>query len=202
MGVQQKCKDADKTTINAEIFKKMNKDVLCEWLEEVWGICYRAMDTSVLARRTLNSLKGQVISCQSQVMMIELQQRTLDKESNELDAVTVAVTTTVKESVKSECRGYVEAAKKSCNPVMLPQKLTDVVKQVVKDKDRSRNLIVFGLEEDEEEIISEKIGDLLETMGERPKTEAYRLGKFSTSPRPVKVTTTSSGNVHHYLDYF
>ena len=47
--------------------------------------------------------------------------------------------------------------KKSCNPVMSPQTLTDVVKQVVKAKGRSRNLIVFGLAEDEEEIISEKI---------------------------------------------
>ena len=110
MGVQKKCKDANETTINAEIFKKMNKDVLCEWLEEVWGICDRASDTSVSTRRTLNSLKGQVISCQSQV--IELQQRMLDKKSDELDAVTVAVTTTVKESVKSECKGYAEAVKK------------------------------------------------------------------------------------------
>ena len=40
-------------------------------------------------------------------------------------------------------------------------------------------------------------------MGERPKTGAYRLGKFSsekTSPRPVIVTMTSSGNVHHFLE--
>ena len=112
----------------------------------------------------------------------------LDKKSDELDAVTVAVTTTVKNSVKSECKGYAEAVKNSCNPVISPQTLTNLVKQVVKEKDRSRNLIVFGLEENEKEIISEKIGDLLETMGERPKTEAYRLGKFSsekTSPRPV-----------------
>ena len=52
--------------------------------------------------------------------------------------------------------------KKSCNPMMSPQTLTDVVKQVVEEKDRSRNLIVFGIKEDEEEILSEKIGDLLE----------------------------------------
>ena len=43
--------------------------------------------------------------------MIELQQRMLDKKSDELDAVTVAVTTTVKDSVKSECKGYAEAVK-------------------------------------------------------------------------------------------
>ena len=40
-------------------------------------------------------------------------------------------------------------------------------------------------------------------MGERPKTEAYRVGKFSsekTSPRLVKVTMTSSDNVDHFLE--
>ena len=61
---------------------------------------------------------------------------------------------------------------------MSPQTLKNLVKQLVKEKYRSRNLIVFGLEENEKEIISEKIGDLLETMGERPKTVAYRLGNF------------------------
>ena len=141
------------------------------------------------------------MSCQSQV--IELQQRILDKKSDELDAFTVADTTIVKHSVKSECKGYAEAVKNYCNPVMSPQTLKNLVKQVVKEKERSRNLIVFGLEENEKEIISEKIGDLLETMGERPKTGAYRLGKFSsekTSPRPVKVTMTSAGNVHYFLE--
>ena len=75
----------------------MNKDVICEWLDEVWGICDRVRDTLVLARRTLNNLKGQAISCQSQV--IGLQQKMLDKKSDELDAVTVAVITTVKQSI-------------------------------------------------------------------------------------------------------
>ena len=37
----------------------------------------------------------------------------LDKKSDELDVVKVAVTT-VKESVKSECEGYAEAVKNSC----------------------------------------------------------------------------------------
>ena len=86
---------------------------------------------------------------------------------------------------------------------MSPQTLTNLVEQLVNEEYRSRNLIVFGLEENEKEIISEKIGDLLETMGERPKTKAYRLAKFSsekTSPRPVKVTMTSSGNAHHFLE--
>ena len=191
MGVQRKCKDADETSIDTEILKKMNKDVLCGWLEEIWGICSRAMDTSTLARRTLNDLKGKVIASQSQV--IELQQKVLEKKSEELDAVTKAVTTTVKESVQLECRGYAEAVKSSCNPVVSSQTLTDVVKEVVKEEDRSRDLIVFGLEDNQDEELSEKVCDLMETMGERPQTEADRLGKWSseiTSPRPVKVVMT------------
>ena len=141
----------------------------------IWGNMLSCQDTSASARRTLNSLKGQVISCQSQV--IELQQRMLDKKSDELDAVTVAVTTTVKESVKSECRGYAESVKKSCNPVVSPQTLTDKVKQLLKEKYRSRNLIVIGLEE--ERRGRDNLGkDWLFSGNHGPKTEAFRLGKF------------------------
>ena len=126
----------------------------------------------------------------------------LDKKSDELDAVTVAVTTTIKESVKSECRGYAESVKKSCNPVVSPQTLTDKVKQLVKEKYRSRNLIVFGLEE--ERRGRDNLGkDWLFARNHGPKTEAFRLGKFlseKTSPRPVKVTMMSSGNVDHFLE--
>ena len=108
MSVKKKCKDANVATIDAEIFKKMNKDVLCEWLKEVWGICDRMRNTSVLARKTLHNLKRQVIACQSQV--IEPQHDLLQKKPVDLGAVT----TIVKESVKSECIWYVEAVKKSC----------------------------------------------------------------------------------------
>ena len=101
MGEQKKCKDANEATIDAEILKKMNKDVLCEWLEEVWGICDHIRNTSVLARKTLHNLKGQVIACQSQV--IEIQHSLPEQNSDVLEAVTTTVTTTIKDSVKSEC---------------------------------------------------------------------------------------------------
>lgn len=200
-GVQRKCKDADEETIDAEMLKKVNKEVLCEWLEEAWNMFERFRITSVKARKTLNNVKGQLITCQSQV--IELQQNLLEKRSADLEAVTSAVTTSVKESVKTECRGYAEAVKKtSYNPVFSPETLTKVVKEVVKEEDRSRNVIVFGLDEDKDENLSEKIGGLLGTIGQKPRTEVCRIGKSSAErifPRPVKVTLSSSNSVKQVL---
>ena len=70
IGVQKKCNDADETTIviDVEILKNKNNNVLCEWMEEVCSKCDCLRDTSVLARRTLDNLEEQVISCQSQVI--------------------------------------------------------------------------------------------------------------------------------------
>ena len=47
----------------------------------------------------------------------------------------------------------------------------NVIKDVVAEGDRSRNLMLFGLNEDEGELLSE----LLE-LGEKPKIEASRIG--------------------------
>ena len=110
-GVQRKCKDADEGTIDAEVLKKVNKEVLCEWLEEAWGMFERFRNTSVKARKTLNNMKGQLITCQSQV--IELQQYLLENRLADLEAVTSAVATSIKEYVKTEFRGYAEAVKKT-----------------------------------------------------------------------------------------
>ena len=109
--VQRKCKDADKGTIDAEMLKKVNKEVFCEWSEEAWGMFERFRNTSVKARKTLNNMKGQLITCQSQV--IELQQYLLENRLADLEAVTSAVATSVKEYVKTEFRGYAEAVKKT-----------------------------------------------------------------------------------------
>ena len=78
------------------------------------------------------------------------------------------------------------------------------MKTVVAEEDRSRNLLVFGLPDDEEEQLEERISEVLETVGQEPKLkmEAQRLSKkkTSTSTRPVKVRLSSSFIVHQILD--
>ena len=76
------------------------------------------------------------------------------------------------------------------------------MKSVAGEEDRSKNLIVFGLKEDEEEQLPALVTAVLEEIGEKPHFEATRIGwkrPGSTAIRPVKITVPSSTAVHQIL---
>ena len=72
--------------------------------------------------------------------------------------------------------------------------IKNVVQNAVKEEDRSRCLMVFGLPEKSNEDIKAAVGELFTAIGEKPKIDACRLGKKKpdNAVRPVKVTATSS----------
>ena len=79
--------------------------------------------------------------------------------------------------------------------------LKTVLKTVVAEKDRGRNLMVFGLEEEEDEQLADKISDVFQLLGEKPRVEASRVGvkRAGTAIRPVKVSLASANTVHQIL---
>ena len=72
----------------------------------------------------------------------------------------------------------------------------------MKDEDRSKNVMVFGLVEEDGEQLNEKVSDVFVEIGEKPPLAAIRIGKrpeAGTSCRPVKVTLPSSTAVQQIL---
>ena len=65
------------------------------------------------------------------------------------------------------------------------------MKDVVAEEDRCRNLMVFGLEEEPGEQISEKVSQVLLELGEKPIIEASRIGLIKDS----KAATVSSSTI-------
>ena len=61
--------------------------------------------------------------------------------------------------------------------------------------------MIFGLPEEENEKLSEKVTDVLVTIGEKPRLDACRLGSKSVGGkvRAVKVTLSSSAIVNQIL---
>ena len=111
----------------------------------------------------------------------------------------------VQETVKEEFKTYSEvtAAHKErsfCEPVT-PEVLRTVVKTVVEQEDRSRNVMLFGLPEDEGEQLSTKVTELFENLGEKPRFDSNRLGKSNTATgnRPVKVSFSNTVTVNQIL---
>ena len=78
--------------------------------------------------------------------------------------------------------------------------LKSVAKQIVVEEELCKNVMVFGLCEDDNEEICTRVSEVFESLGEKPRVEASRLGKKSKAAiRPVKVTFSSSTIVQQIL---
>ena len=77
-----------------------------------------------------------------------------------------------------------------------------LVKTVVEEEDRSRSVMVFGLQDPgAHEDLRVKVCDVFLEIGEQPRVEASRLGKVTSGgkARPVKVSLSSSHAVNQIL---
>ena len=84
--------------------------------------------------------------------------------------------------------------------VISPETLKSVAKQVVVEEELSRNIMVFGLPEEEHEDMCVNVGKVFEHLGEKPRVEASRLGKkIKSNVRPVKVTLSNATTVQQIL---
>ena len=98
----------------------------------------------------------------------------------------------VQSTIKTELKSYSEAVKKSKNEQVTLKKIKTVVKDIVED--RSRNIMMFGLQETERENLDYKVRDIFEELKEKPLFRAERVGRKTSedSDRPVKVSMESS----------
>ena len=198
-GLKSKTKDINEAYVDSDMFKKMTKDKLSYWLEEAWGILERFKSSSKDARLALHETKSDLVTAQSSV--IKLQSSLLENKTEQLKTVQSAVASTVKATVQTEIRDYSEVVKKASSAILAPENLNAIVKKVSEVEDRSKNVILFGLEETENENISANVCEVFKELNEKPKVVAKRIGKKggTNTIRPVKVTLTTSGSAHQIL---
>ena len=147
----------------------------------------------------LSSTKSQLI--ENQKWVISLQEQVIDSKEKQLEAVQTAVKTTVEDSVKEQFKSYSDVVQENvmvCQPQTVsvdPVVLKQVVQSVVQQEDRSRNLMVFGLPEAENENPTERIQEVFQGIGIKPAImEVSRVGRCSKEKkkRPVKVILSSA----------
>ena len=162
--------------------KSLTKTTLATWLEKVTEALHQSRHVMRNVSGTLSKLKSEKI--EDKETIIRLQSEIIKKQSSEFSAV--------QDTVKTEMKSYSQIAmKKSAAPAITQKQLKTVVREAVAQDDRSKNVIVFGLEEEAEEDLGTKIGELMEDLGEKPQLiDCKRLGKAATK-KPVKVTLRS-----------
>ena len=198
-----KCKHEREMT--AEKFMVLTKSVMSNWLATAADVMSNQTDMMLELKEQVELLKTEALADKSRV--IKLQAELLERKDDQLKSLQIAVQSTVQstvhDTVQTEIRTYGDALKKpSVAAAISPAAFKKIVKTVIKEEDRTKNLMVFGLAEEDGEHLDEKISDVFQGMGEKPRAASARVGNRSVGGsgcRPVKVTLSSSTAVWQIL---
>jgi hypothetical protein len=143
--------------------------------------------------KRIDELQSQKID--DQMKIIKLNEKVVEKKSAELN--------TVKSTVQTEMKSYSAIVKKNCPPSLTRKTIEAAVKSACDKEDRSKNVIIYGLDETSGEVLPDKVGKVLKEINERPVIrDCVRVGvKMSgdVHPRPVKFSLSNSDHVAQVL---
>ena len=139
---------------------KANKDKLCEWLEVFACLTQHYTDPLLSAAcgvaDVVQILKSEKI--EDQKTIIGLQEKLIEKQDKQLAGI--------QETVKTGIQSYASVVEKSCSEVLSSKNITAAVKSAVQADDRSRNVIIYGSEDEPTEIVDDKVNEIFSQLGE------------------------------------
>ena len=183
--------------------KSITREKLGMWLETVCylldGFCLPWLGKADDDIQTLNCEK---IADQREV--VDLQKKLITKQEEQLSAVKTTVATelsAVKTTVATEMQSYSGILTKSCTAALAPKKIQAAVMKVADTTERSRNVMVYGLEEKDNEQLEKRVEEVLMEIDEKPLMEqCVRVGvRKEGTMRPVKFTLKSHLHVQRIL---
>ena len=182
--------------------RDITRDVMADRLLKVLQIVNTQSELISHLENEALKLKSDIIEKQETV--ITLQNELISAKDDQLSALKDTVVTTVGDTVQTQLKSYSQAVQGQATSnieVINPKVVKSVVKDVVAEEDRSRNVVIFGIEENSDVEICDKVGQIFEVMGEKPKFDATRIGLNvnERSPRPVKVSMSNQGIVMQIL---
>ena len=182
---------------SVERLMKLNKDILAKLLFEGYRSASSYIGFIDDARTQVENLKSELI--ESHRSQIKLQQNLLEVQSEQIKSVSTVIDTAIENGMKSYSQVVTNSVSKP-EPNLTEEKLKKVIQEAVADEDRSKNIMVFGMSEEAEEDVSDKITAVFEEISEKPRFEAARIGREKTGKvRPIKVSLCSSDAVHQIL---
>ena len=160
--------------LSPSLCKKPMKDVSAEWLCDSLTYMRDLNNKLRELKSTIDPVKTDLINSQKEV--IALQTELLSCKDEKIQTMQSAVRSSVEESVKAEFVTYSSKLQSAVVPKIAPDTVKSVLKTVVEEKDRSNNLIVFGLSENANETLSDSVNEIFEHLGEKQKFDAVWLG--------------------------
>ena len=98
-------------------------------------------------------------------------------------------------------KSYSSVLQKDCSVALAPEKIATVVQKVNEEDERKKNLIVFGVSEEQTEELDSKVNGLLEQLHEKPRIiSCSRIGlKKSGKIRPIRFTVKNPDTAYQIL---
>lgn len=194
---------------SSEKFKKVlltrNKNQeFNNWVVQFADVYSKIRDFTIAVGPKIEELRSAVSDGQDKV--IALQDQLISSKEEQLAAVQSSVKAEVagvQDAVKTEISSWsaIVQKKSTTNPQICPVALKKALRSAVDEEDRSRNLMIFGKEEGEDEEIAHTVAAVLEDLNEKPHVlESRRIGDLQDGQRrPIKIKLTSSDAVFQIL---
>lgn len=169
------------------------KAQMAEWLfTAVQLMDYCCLPLMSSARSRIERLQEEKIEDQRDI--IRLQNDLISQKNEELGQVS--------KTVETEMKSFSSVLQKNCSSALSPRNIATAVKSVKKQEDRSKELVVFGVQEEEGECLDKKVVKLLENLDEKPRvTDCVRIGRSAAGDkvRPIRFSVRNSEQVHNIL---
>ena len=179
--------------MNRSLVSKSNKDVLVNLVVSVARVVENSRSALRAAAVSIEHLKSEEI--QNQKTVIALQSELIQSKVKQVEVL--------QETVKNEEKTFSDVVKQGCKESVTVQNLKAVVKSAVKADDRTRSIMVFGMEETSGEELDQKVGDMLKNVcaqGRPPVSDTFRVGAVKAgNSRPVKVLFHSADSASRVL---
>ena len=183
--------------------RHIQKDLLCSWLESVCSLMNSfSVPRLQEAMKRCDEQNEKII--ESQKTIIELQSKVIQNKEEEVANLKNTVREelkTVQETAQSEMKTYSSVLSKTCSSALSEKKILAAVKSATEREDRSRNVVMYGVEETPDEVLSEKTTEIFIEIGEKPAVkDCCRIGlRRGKAPRPVKICLNSPDIVQQVL---
>ena len=181
---------------------EMGKNSLIKLFIEAWKHVSDAQSHVKSLIHSEREISGKLIASQKET--IRLQKELLSRKDEELQKVRSVVEDSVKDTVEglksvvetavdiSVMKSYSQVASTTATAPAAPILDSRVLRRAIQDAseadERASNVVLFGLSESVEENLREEVGQVLDSVGEKPPFEAERIGnQREGATRPVLV---------------
>ena len=174
---------------NGNVNQDMLKDAMTT--EQLAELAYDLICQAKLNLAIMNETVEEIEQCQNQ-------NRASDKLVIELQNKLIASNNSQQEKLTDQIKKFSDVVTSvSSVPSQITKSVEKTILSTVKNTEKEKNVIVFGLKESPEKDLYGLVGDLLLTINVKPKFEAERIGRGNE--RPIELVLENKRRVFDVL---